>query len=30
VQRASWLRRPFVKLTGGTELHELYDGGFEG
>ena len=30
VQRASWLRRQFVKLTGGTELHELYDVGFEG
>ena len=27
VQRASWLRRQFVKLTGGTEL---YDVGFEG
>jgi len=30
VQRASWLRRQFVKLTGGTELYELYDVGFEG
>lgn len=30
VQRASWLRRQFVKMTGGTELHELYDVGFEG
>jgi len=30
VHRASWLRRQFVKLTGGTELYELYDVGFEG
>jgi hypothetical protein len=30
VERASWLRRQFVKLTGGTELYELYDVGFEG
>lgn len=30
VRRASWLRRQFVKLTGGTELYELYDVGFEG
>ena len=30
VQRASWLGRQFVKLTGGTELYELYDVGFEG
>lgn len=30
VARASWLRRQFVKLTGGTELYELYDVGFEG
>ena len=30
VQRASWLRRQVVKLTGGTELYELYDVGFEG
>ncbi len=30
VQRASWLRRQFVKLTGGTEFYELYDVGFEG
>lgn len=30
VQRASWLRRQFVKMTGGTELYELYDVGFEG
>lgn len=30
VQRASWLRRQVVRLTGGTELDELYDVGFEG
>lgn len=30
VHRASWLRRQFVKATGGTELYELYDVGFEG
>ncbi|MES2523309.1 MAG: hypothetical protein V4617_11455 [Gemmatimonadota bacterium] len=30
VHRASWLRRQFVKLTGGTEFYELYDVGFEG
>jgi hypothetical protein len=30
VQRASWLKRQFIKLTGGTELADLYDVGFEG
>jgi hypothetical protein len=30
VHRASWLRRQVVRLTGGTELDELYDVGFEG
>lgn len=30
VSRASLLRRLVVKLTGGTELYELYDVGFEG
>ena len=30
VQRASWLKRQIVKLTGGTEIHELYEVGFEG
>jgi hypothetical protein len=30
VHRASWLRRQFVKLTGGTEIHDLYEVGFEG
>ena len=30
VRRASWLRRQVVRLTGGTELDELYDVGFEG
>jgi hypothetical protein len=30
VQRASWFKRQVIKLTGGTELHELYDVGFEG
>jgi hypothetical protein len=30
VKRASWLKRQIVKLTGGTEIHELYEVGFEG
>lgn len=30
VQRASWLKRQLVRLTGGTEIHELYEVGFEG
>ena len=30
VKRASWLKRQVVKLTGGTEIHELYEVGFEG
>lgn len=30
VERASWLRRQVVKLTGGTAIHELYEVGFEG
>ena len=30
VRRASWLKRQLVKLTGGTEIHELYEVGFEG
>ena len=30
IARGSWLRRQIVKLTGGTELYELYDVGFEG
>jgi hypothetical protein len=30
VQRASWLKRQIVKLTGGTEISELYEVGFEG
>ncbi|MCU0648635.1 MAG: hypothetical protein MUF00_11605 [Gemmatimonadaceae bacterium] len=30
VHRASWFKRQIIKLTGGTELHELYDVGFEG
>ncbi len=27
---ASWLKRQFVRLTGGTAIHELYEVGFEG
>ena len=30
VRPASRLKRRWVKLTGGTEFHELYDVGFEG
>ena len=30
VREASWLRRRWVRLTGGTAFHELYDVGFEG
>jgi hypothetical protein len=30
VRPASRLKRGWVKLTGGTEFHELYDVGFEG
>jgi hypothetical protein len=30
VREASWLKRRWVKLTGGTAFHELYDVGFEG
>jgi hypothetical protein len=30
VRRASWLKRQVVKLTGGTDIHELYEVGFEG
>jgi hypothetical protein len=30
VKRASWLKRQVIKLTGGTEIHELYEVGFEG
>ena len=30
VKRASWLKRQIVKLTGGTDIHELYEVGFEG
>lgn len=30
VHRASWLKRQVIKLTGGTELADLYDVGFEG
>lgn len=30
VRQASWLRRQWVRLIGGTEFHELYDVGFEG
>ena len=30
VRPASWLKRHWVKLIGGTEFHELYDVGFEG
>jgi hypothetical protein len=30
VKRASWLKRQVVKLTGGTDIHELYEVGFEG
>jgi hypothetical protein len=29
-KRASWLKRQVVKLTGGTEIHDLYEVGFEG
>ncbi len=30
VRRASWLKRQIVKLTGGTDIDELYEVGFEG
>ena len=30
VKRASWLKRQVIKLTGGTDIHELYEVGFEG
>lgn len=30
VRQASWLRRQWTRLIGGTEFHELYDVGFEG
>ena len=30
VREASWLRRRWVRLTGGLAFHELYDVGFEG
>jgi len=30
VKRASWLKRQVIELTGGTEIHELYEVGFEG
>jgi hypothetical protein len=30
VQHASWLKRQWIRLTGGTAFHELYDVGFEG
>ncbi len=30
VHRASWLKRQIVKLTGGTEISDLYEVGFEG
>jgi len=30
VRPASWIKRQWIKLTGGTEFHELYDVGFEG
>lgn len=30
VRRASWLKRQLVKLTGSTEIHALYEVGFEG
>ena len=30
VHQASWLRRQLVKLTGGTDIQDLYDVGFEG
>jgi hypothetical protein len=30
VQKASWLRRQLTKLTGGTEITDLYEVGFEG
>jgi hypothetical protein len=30
VRGAGWLERQWVRLTGGTAFHELYDVGFEG
>lgn len=30
VREASWLKRQWVRLTGRTAFHELYDVGFEG
>ena len=30
VHRASWLRRTWIRLTGGWEIKELFEVGFEG
>ena len=30
LREAGWLERAWVRLTGGTAFHELYDVGFEG